>query len=225
MEHSLIELERTVWELDWRELRQEAVVQAAKSLVLLIDGPWLTIEFDFDHILSVRPMVHLVLHHPSICYLHLKRDLEEYCALSCVVFCALLDMIYKCFPRVKDVAKFALHGDGVLEHSLVYLNWVYFLSQLSIAFLNVLDRFWQILICAHELLTLFRLLLITLILASYLSLLQACLSAGLLSLLLYGLHKLTFHWKNTLLLLLLTFKHFVSHLFFFLYVGFPVDFS
>ena len=193
MEDSLIELERTVWEFDWRKLRQKTIVQAAKSLVLLIDGPWLTIELDLDHILCVRPMIHLILHHSGISDLHHKWDLEKYRALSCIVFCALLDMIYKCFTRVKDVAEFALHSDGMLKDSLVNLHWVYFLGQLSIAFLYVLDRFWQVLICAHKLLTLFCLLHITFILASYLSLLQACLSAGLLSLLLNCIHKLTFH--------------------------------
>jgi len=67
-------------------------------------------------------MVHLILHHPRICDLHLQRDLEKYRALSCVVFCALLDMIYECFTRVKDVAEFALHGDGMLKDSLVDLH-------------------------------------------------------------------------------------------------------
>lgn len=57
MEYSLIELIGHVWELNRWELRQKAVVQAAESFILLINGPRLTIEFDFDNILSIGAVI------------------------------------------------------------------------------------------------------------------------------------------------------------------------
>ncbi len=136
MEHSLIELIGTVWELDRWELRQKAVMQTAESLILLINCPRLSIEFDFDNILSIGAMVKLILHHPCICDLHMQGYLEEDRTLASIVFSALFDMIDKNLTRVENVAELALHGNRVLKNSLVDLNTVYFLCQLSIALLN-----------------------------------------------------------------------------------------
>ena len=57
MEYSLIELIGYVWELNRWELRQKAIVEAAKSFILLINGPRLSIELDFDNILSIGAMI------------------------------------------------------------------------------------------------------------------------------------------------------------------------
>ena len=46
-------------------------MQAAESLVLLIDRPGLAVEFDLDDIVSVSTMVHLVLNHLRAGYVHL----------------------------------------------------------------------------------------------------------------------------------------------------------
>ena len=86
-------------------------MQATECLVLLIYGPRLTVELDFDHVLGVSSMIQLVLDHLCLQNLHVQWNLEEDCAMSCAIFRALLDMVHESLSREENVAELALHGD------------------------------------------------------------------------------------------------------------------
>ena len=112
-------------------------MQAAEGFVLLVDGPRLSIEFDFDDVLRIGAMINLVLHHSCLRDLDLQRNLEEYGAIASTVFRALLHMVDESLRWEEYVAELALHRDRMLEHSLIDLDRVDFLRQLSVSILDV----------------------------------------------------------------------------------------
>ena len=77
MEDALCELERAIREFDRWILIQETIMQAAESFVTLAYLPLLSIEFDFNHVVSVGAKVSFVLYHSSTCNKYLKRNFEE----------------------------------------------------------------------------------------------------------------------------------------------------
>ena len=103
-------------------------MQATKGLVLLIDCPRLPIEFYLYHILRVGAIIGLVLHHAGARDMNGQWDLEKEAALPSTVLCARLHMIDEGLGGEEDITELALHRDGVLEHSLVYLHRIHFLG-------------------------------------------------------------------------------------------------
>lgn len=84
-------------------------MQAAEGLVLLINGPGLAIEFDFDHVLGVGAIVAFILHHAGACDLDRERNFEEKASLPRTFLRARLHMVDKGLCREENVAKLALH--------------------------------------------------------------------------------------------------------------------
>ena len=140
VEDSLGELEATLREFNRWILIDEAVVEATEGLVSLFNTPIRSIELHFYHVLSVSSMIGLISDHLCIADLHLQRYLEEDAALACAILRASLYVVDEGLPWVEDVAEFALHGNGMLEDSLVDLDRINLLSQLTITLFNVRYR-------------------------------------------------------------------------------------
>ena len=130
-------LERAVRELDAGVLVNQTIMKAAKGLVLLINDPVLSVELDFNHVVSVGSIVSLVLNHASVHYVDHEWNLEEDCALARAVFCARLDMVNKDLSREEYVAELALHRNSMLEDPLVDFHGAHLGLQLPVSFLHI----------------------------------------------------------------------------------------
>ena len=202
---SLCKLIGAVWKLERRVLVDQAFVQAAERFVLLIDGPLLSIELDFDHILSVSSMVIIVFNHSGLNYSERKRDLEEDWAAATAVLCARLHMVNEALRGEEHVAELALHRYRMLEHSLEDLNIVHLLSQLLVSVFHLGNCLWQTLICLHQFIGMAWFWL------------QLWLLQLVLLLILDGLHQCFLHFQHLFLLLLLSLLHLLTHFLLFIF--------
>ena len=139
-------------------------MQAAEGFIPLGYLPVLAVEFHLDQIVGVRPVVSLVLNHLGLHDLYLQRYLKEEAALPGAILRALLHMLNEVFLGEENVAELALHGDRVLEDTLIDLYLGNFLCQMPVTLFNILDRLRQVLISTHELFSLFCLRGIALVL-------------------------------------------------------------
>jgi len=103
-------------------------MQAAESLVLLIDGPGLAIELDFDNVISVGAVIYLILDHACLDDLQSEWNLEKEATMPSVIFSACFHVVDEDLCWEKDVAELALHRDRVLEDPLIDLDRVNFLG-------------------------------------------------------------------------------------------------
>ena len=109
-------------------------------------------------------------------------------------------MVNETLSREEHVTELALHRNGMLEHSLIDLDIVHFLSQLLISILDLSYCLWKALVGLHQLI------------CSLLLILQHDFCLLVLLLILNGLHQGLLHVHHFFLLLLLTQLHLTSHL-------------
>jgi len=125
-------------------------VKGAECSVLLTHCPHFGVENYLDDVLSVLPMVFLVHERLRCLDTERHRDLEKVGAASPVVFRASLHMVDKDFSWVEHLAELALHGQRVLEDTLVDLDLANLGRQLLVSIFNFGDSLRQRLVYFHQ---------------------------------------------------------------------------
>lgn len=83
-------------------------METAEGSILLVDGPRLSVKFDFNYIFSICSVIGIVFNHPRLLNCENQGNFEENRSSAAAVLRASLDMVNEALRREKYVAELTL---------------------------------------------------------------------------------------------------------------------